>query len=203
MQEKGFTILELLVAVSIFSVLSVMAALLFVNIFTGSNQQFSALSNVDQARLVTNQFTNEIRNATTGVEGSAPLNTASTNQIIFFSKSSLGGATVNRVRYYLVGTTLYKGVTVPSGNPPNYNLAQESNIIVQRDISNGVTPIFTYYDGSYAGSGSALVQPVNINSVKFVKMNLMVLTRVKENVNTVFSISAGATIRNLKNNLGN
>ncbi len=199
----GFTILELLVAVSIFSGLMIMAALLFTNVFTGSNQQVFALSNVDQARLVTSQFTNEMRNATTGVEGSAPLNTASDNQIIFFSRAASPGATVNRIRYYLNGINLYKGVTLPSGNPPNYNLAQESNIIVQRDMTNGVTPIFTYYDGNYAGAGNALAQPVNINSIKFVKINLIVLTRVKENINTTFSINAGATVRNLKNNLGN
>ncbi|KKP43313.1 MAG: hypothetical protein UR31_C0008G0005 [Parcubacteria group bacterium GW2011_GWA2_33_14] len=151
-KSSGFTILELLVAVSIFGVLIIMAALLFTNIFTGSNQQFSALNNVDQARLVTSRFTNEIRNATTGVEGSYSLNTASDNQIIFYSRSTSPGATINRIRYYLEDNNLYKGVTLPSGNPPDYNLALESNIIVQKDIANGATPIFTYYDGNYNGS---------------------------------------------------
>ena len=202
-KSSGFTILELLVAVSIFGVLIIMAALLFTNIFTGSNQQFSALNNVDQARLVTSRFTNEIRNATTGVEGSYSLNTASDNQIIFYSRSTSPGATINRIRYYLEDNNLYKGVTLPSGNPPDYNLALESNIIVQKDIANGATPIFTYYDGNYNGILPALSQPVNINSIKFVAINLMVLTQIKENTDSIFSISAGATIRSLKNNLGN
>ncbi len=198
--QRGFTILEMLVAVSIFGFLTIGIATMFLDVFIGSKQQFLAVSNVDQARLVTSQFLNELRNATTGVDGSFSLGQADDTQIIFYSKS-LNSATVNRFRYYLAETTLYKGTIIPTGNPLVYNVASESVKIVQNDVKN--TPIFFYYNDTYTEGQSALPQPVNLNNVKFVKINITVLTQVKNNSNTTFSISRGVAIRNLKTNLGN
>ena len=175
----------------------------FINVLTGSNQEILALNNTDQAKFVASYFTNEIRNASVGIDGSFQITTANENQIIFYSKSALPGSTVNRINYYLTGNILYKGVTVPSGNPQTYNLANEYKVIVQRDVVNAGVPIFTYYDGNHDGTTNPLSQPVNVNAIKFVAMNLKVLKQTKAQATDTFSVSAGATIRNLKNNLGN
>lgn len=202
-KQKGSTLMELVIVLSIFAFLVLVTATTLINVFSGSNQGVSALSNVDQARLVSSQFTNEIRNAIVGVDGSYQLNTAGDNQIIFYSKAPFDGATINRVNYYLSSNILYKGITVPSGTPQIYNLANEYKIIVQRDVVNQGTPIFSYYDGNYDGTTNPLTQPINVNSVKFIKINLMVLNQTQAQSTSKFSISTGATIRNLKNNLGN
>ena len=70
-------------------------------------------------------------------------------------------------------------------------------------MSMGGNPLFSYYDGNYNGSGSPLSQPVNINVIRFVKINLTVLKDVTPNSTNTFTVTAGASIRNLKTNLGN
>ena len=197
----GFTLVELVIVIAIFSVLIFVTTQIVQDVLVGSNQQFLALNNIDNARLVTSQFVNEMRNAQIGVDGSYQLNTALSNQIIFYSKAANFGSTVNRINYYLSGTNLWKGVTVPSGSPQSYNIANEVKRIVQTNVVN-LSPVFAYYDGNYNGSTNPFTQPINVNTVKFVQMNLTVLNQVKAGSQTSFSISAGATIRNLKNNLG-
>jgi len=202
LREKGFTLLELIVAISVFSVLILTVSFMVVKVFNGSKSQFLAISNVEQARLVTSQFVNEIRNATTGVDGSYSLGQADDSQIIFYSKT-IGSSTINRVRYYLNGTDLYKGIIVPTGSPQVYNVAFEVKKIVQSNVVNGGVPIFNYYDGNFNGASSPISQPANVNLVKFIKINLIVLTKINEQSGNTFTVSTGATIRNLKTNLGN
>ncbi len=98
---------------------------------------------------------------------------------------------------------LYKGVIDPSGTPLSYNTANEVTTKLISDMSIGANPLFYYYDGNYNGSGSSIAQPVNINQVKFVKINLSILKQSVQNSTSTFTVSGGAAIRNLKNNLGN
>jgi prepilin-type N-terminal cleavage/methylation domain-containing protein len=202
MKNKGFTIIELMVVIAVASILMILVSNVLVSVLFGSNQQFLAMTNVDQAVSVSTKFTNDLRNATNGVDGSSPLYIADANQIIFYSNSG-GAINSNRIRYYLSGTTLYRGVIVPTGSPLTYNLASEVVRSVQTDVVNGVNPIFTYFDGDYSGLESPLAQPVNINNTKYIKMNLVILKKAQENSTDTFSVSAGGVIRNLKTNLGN
>lgn len=201
-KESGFTLIETMVAIFIFTILALGVSSLFTNIFTNSNGRFAAISDIDQAQMVATNFTNEIRIASTGNAGDYPINQASDTQIIFYSSYKQSTGIVARIRYYLSGKTLYKGVVIPSGSPLSYNLSQEKIQDVQNDVSNGGKPIFYYYDGNYNGSSTPLVQPVNVNQVKYVIMNMNILKQPNTST-TTFNISAGASIRNLKTNLGN
>lgn len=199
----GFTLIEVLVTISIFVVLIFGFSKMLNDIFINSNQQLLSMSNIDQARAVSSMFTNKIRNAITGSDGFYPLNQAGDYQIIFYSNFRATNGTVNRIRYFVSNNTLYKGVVVPSGSPLTYNLSSESVKPVQEGLSNGESPIFYYYDSNYDGNTDALVQPINLNQVRFVKINLIVLNQITASDTSTFSTVAGATIRSVKNNLGN
>src|SRR3989344_2105963 len=149
--KKGFTIVESIVVIAIISFILLLTIVVVQNVLFGSNQQFLAVDNVDNAKSVTSRFVNEIRNAQVGVDGSFQINAAGDYQLIFYSKSS--SDTVNRINYYISDAILYKGVTVPSGSPQVYNLASEVKSIVQRDVANQSqnTPLFTYHNGDYSG----------------------------------------------------
>lgn len=202
-QSKGFTLVETLATIFIFSIIMIGVTLLLRDIFKSSKQQPLALDVVDQARIAISSFTNELRNATAGSDGSYPINQAGDSQIIFYSTygDTIGG--INKIRYYVSGTTLYKGMTAPSGNPLTYNPTSETSTVVVNDLSNESTPIFYYYNGDYAGTSTPLAQPININDVKFVAINLILPNQDSRESTTTFTITAGAAIRNLKNNLGN
>jgi uncharacterized protein with FMN-binding domain len=178
-------------------------SLLLKNIFVNIRQQYAVSDSTDQAIRVANGFVKEIRNATYGVNGAFPINQATDTQIIFFSTAIKNDGTISRIRYYISNNTLYKGVTDPSGIPSNYNLANEIVTTQITKTSLGANPLFYYYDGNYNGSGNALSSPVNLNVIKFIKINLMVLKQLTATSTTTFNVSAGASIRNLKTNLGN
>jgi len=200
-KNKGFTIIELIIAISIFASLFIIGSTMLIDVLFGSKQQFLAMTNVDQSVLVASKFTNDIRNATNGSDGSFPLYLVEDNQIIFFSNSSSSNPI--RIRYYLSDNKLYKGVIAPTGSPLSYNLTQEVIVMVQSDVVNTTQPVFTYFDGNYSGSEDPLVQPVSINEVKYIKMNLIILKQNKAQSQDTFSVTAGGVIRNLKDNLAN
>ena len=177
--------------------------LILKNILVNSKQQALGIGNVDQARRIASIFVNEIRNSAYGVNGAYPINETSDAQIVFFSTAPKGDGTVSRFRYYTSGGILYKGVTNPSGNPLSYNTGTETITTLLSTLSLGSNPLFYYYDGNYNGNTSALTQPVNINQVKFVKINMIVLKQDVRNSTATNTITAGASIRNLKTNLGN
>jgi prepilin-type N-terminal cleavage/methylation domain-containing protein len=202
-KNRGFTLTETIVVIFIFTLLAIGVTTLFTNIFVNSRERLSSIDNIDQASLVATKFTNQIRVASVGNDGSYPINQAGDTQIIFYSNYGQATGTIARVRYYLNKNTLYKGVVIPTGTPLSYNLGAESITTVQKDIINFGTPIFYYYNGDYTGSSTPLTQPISINQVKYVQINLDILKKDTKTATTTFTISAGASIRNLKINLGN
>lgn len=201
--SKGFTIIELIISICLFSILIFVVVSMLLNVFSNPERSLSALENIDIARVVASDFANEVRNASVANDGSYPLNQATENQIIFYSNYESSGPTVmNRIRYYVENNNLYKGVVIPSGSPLTYNLLSEEVSTLLTGLENGLDPAFYYYDGDYNGSGSELSEPISLTSVKFVKINL-VTPRISDEQGSTFLVNAGAAIRNLKDNLGN
>lgn len=200
--NRGFTLIETVVTIFIFGVLMMGITLLLRNILVTSQTRNAGLGNVEQARRVASTFVNELRNSAYGVNGAYPINQAGDTQIIFFSTAPKNDGTVSRVRYYISGNTLYKGIINPSGSPLGYSGSETSTTLLS-NLSLGANPLFYYYDGNYNGTTSPLAQQVNINQVKFVKINLIVLKQDVLKGTATTTVSAGANVRNLKTNLGN
>jgi prepilin-type N-terminal cleavage/methylation domain-containing protein len=201
---RGFTLIEMLITIVVYGLIMLASTSLFRLIYVDNSTNPLALNAVDQAENVATTFTNEVRDAATGNDGSYPLNQASSTQIIFFSPyDSLSSTTVYRIRYYVASSTLYKGVIIPSGSPATYNTNTETIKAVLSGLSLGTTSLFSYYTGTYGGTTTPLAQPVNINQVTYVSINLIALLQEVQNATNTFSVTTGATIRNLKTNLGN
>lgn len=196
----GFTLLEIIISISIFSVLTFAATSLLISIIQNPKLQLAQMDNIDQARFVSSRFANEIRAA---AYGSYPLIEAGDSEIIFYSPIGASAGNINRIRYYISDNTLYKGIIAPAGGI--YNPEAEVITSVLTGISNEGAPLFYYYDGDYDGIASvdALSQPVNITEVRFVKINLIVQYQTTTQDVGTFSLSAGGAIRILKNNLSN
>ena len=195
------TLIELLVALAISTMLFVAMSDLIRLTLQMTAQQPLALQAVDQARSAAADFTDELRDATYGSDGSYPLLEASSTEIIFFSpyRSSVG---VERFRYFVASSTLYRGVTPPSGSPSQYVSGNEKiTALVALATS---TTLFTYYTGVYAGATTTppLSQPVSISNVTYAQISLTVLAKGMRNATTTFTLTSGATIRNVKTNLG-
>lgn len=199
--EGGFTLVELLVGLFAFVVLSLGVISLISGLLTSSNKQASLLSDSDQARKAVFTLVNELRNAQTANTGAFALDTAGDQQIIFYSNVD-GGADIERVRYFLQNGKVVKGIVKYSGG--TYPLGSEQTFNVQSNIANGGSPLFYYYDGSYRGSSTqaSLIQPVNVTAVKYVKARLDIFNKAGVANTNYYSVIIGGSVRNLKTNLG-
>lgn len=203
LKNRGYTLMEMMVVIAIAMILLLGVNTLFRSVIVTPRQQFLQADNIDQARKVLASFTNEMRNAAVGNDGSYQLNTASDSQIVFYSNFGASGTKVNRIRYYLSGTTLYKGVVIPTGSPLSYNIGTEVVTPVQANLANGATPVFYYYNDSYDGTTASLAQPVNLTQVKFVKINLIIKQESTASDTSTYVVDGGVAVRSLKTNLGN
>jgi prepilin-type N-terminal cleavage/methylation domain-containing protein len=198
----GFTLIEVIVTIAIFTIISMGVIALISELFSNSQRQSSLLVGSDQARKIGFWLVTELRNACMGVDGSYSVGTASDQAITFYSDNDNDGS-VEKIRYYIQNQKLFKGTTEPQGSV--YNPAQEKNVAVLDDLANGNLgqPIFYYFDGTHDGTtDNHLTQPINVTQVKFVKVNLIVYKKGGFVNTSTYTVTAGAAIRNLKTNLG-
>lgn len=202
--NRGFTLIEVTVSVAIFSLLAFGVIAIVGRLITHSNQYGTLLSTTDQSRKLSSQMMGELRNAVTSATGAYSLDTAGDQQLIFYSDVGNDGV-IDRVRYFIQGANLMRGVVKPSGSPVNYNLAGEKTAVVQNNLANGAVPLFYYYADTYNGTNNNyLIQPVNVTQVKFIKLNLQAYNSAsRKGTSNTYTVTAGGAIRNLKTNLGN
>lgn len=200
--ECGFTLIEVLIAIFIFSLISVGIVMTVSNLFSAATKQGGLLADQDQARKLIFQVTNELRNAAAGANGAYQLESAGNQQLIFFTNTNQSSVITERVRYYLQNGKVYKGITKYSGGA--YNTSTERTILMQNNIASSTAPLFYYYGGNYTGSStqSALSQPVSVADVKYIRMSIQILNKAGVKNQNYYSVNGGAAIRSVKNNLG-
>lgn len=201
MKEQGFTLVELIVAISIFAIIGVGTISLIAAVFTDSQRQGRSLANADQSRKLANQIMQELRNATSGSNGAYAIATANAQELSFYTNAD-GGTDIEKVRYYVQNGALLRGVVKQSGTPPVYTGAETSRV-VQNDVANGSNAIFLYYNDAFDDNTDVpLTQPVNIAHVTYIRITLDVLKRTTNNQTSKFTVNAGAALRTVKTNLG-
>ncbi len=134
-----------------------------------------------------------IREAAFSSQGAFPIVTVSPHDFVFYADID-NDPLIERVHYYLTGTTLMRGVLNPTGDPPDYIGAEVNEVVADyvRNIAVG-TSTFRYYDALGAEIASSTTA---YTAVRFVKVTLGV------NVNTAtlpnqLSLYSTAALRNL------
>jgi prepilin-type N-terminal cleavage/methylation domain-containing protein len=169
--NKGFTLIEVIISIGILSgiilVLSIFSFDIFdFGIFLGEN-----VIAQQEIQLTMRNMVAEMRGMSQSVNGAYPVESASQNAIVFFSDRD-GDGLAERIRYYLDGSTLNRGVIKPTGNPLTYSVEESITEAVHNIYSAG--NIFSYYDLNYSGTQAELSFPVNIPAIRLVKINLTV-----------------------------
>ncbi len=198
-RNRGFNIIELVISIAVLTIMLGVIGLFARNTFYYNSIFSGGLTAYDDARHILRPMSSEIRSASPSALGSYPIETADNNAFTFFTDIDDDGLK-ERVRYFVDGTTLKKGVISPTGNPIQYVTANEKITELVHNLRNGVIPIFTYYDSNYNGVTPALVQPVLITSIRLVKITMIV--DVDPNRSPVpVTITTQMSLRNLKDNL--
>lgn len=171
LNDKGFTLIEAIAAVGIFALLVGSLVAIFLFSWKAKTIIWEQLETQNEGRKIIQDFVNEIRTAAASSVGAYPIDTAQSQQIIFYSDTDKDTYR-ERIRYFMSSTTLKKGIIKPTGSPPVYNPASEVITDVVHDISNGTSSIFYYFDGDYTGTEVPMTYPINIPNVRMVEISL-------------------------------
>ena len=192
--QPGFTVVELLIAISLAGILSVAAY----GFFSSSISQYVKLSQ-DSQNL--SDLAAQSQRIAKVLRGLTDITTALDNEIKVYAYFSPVDQYVSEVRYYknAGGTILYADVTPLTANPPIGTLItanKKTYTIIDPFKTISGTNLFTYLDSG----GTTLPTPIaDQHTIKGVKINLSVPTidPVANQVTTSLQVS----LRNRKTNL--
>ncbi len=192
--KKGFTLIETVITIFIFTLGLGGVAALVVNLYKSYNYAFQQSLAISEARRGLEAMVKEIREAKPGDNGAYIIEKADDYEFIFYGDIDRDLAT-ERVRYFIEGTTFKKGVIEPQGTPKRYPLSSEKISVLTSYVRN-MPPIFRYFDGS----GNELPAPSRLKDTKLMKVYLVVNINPNQPPND-FTLESSTQLRNLKTNL--
>ncbi len=190
--QRGFTLLETIIVLGIFSMLIIVLMNLFINGVKLFPFVFKQNESVNSAEYGVHMMVREIRNASMGDNGNYTLEMANDNVLIFYSDVDLDGK-VERIRYFIENEEFKKGVIKPTGAPAQYLTENETVSTIAKNIKNNATPVFYYYDGN----NNVLPTEAILTQTKMIKVRLELGMEGREN----YILESYTQIRNLKINL--
>jgi len=196
--DFGFTLVEVILAVAIFSIISLAAFTLIINYNRTSDLLASQLALQSEGRNSLSQAVNDLRRINRGSNGAFAIDSADADSFIFYSNID-SDPYFEKVEYFISGYELRKSVTKPSGNPLIYDPLDKTTTVLSTKIANNSAPLFSYYDDTYAGTGDSLALPVDVTAIRFVKINLVLDDRPSAPL-APLTMEAKVSLRNLKDN---
>ena len=198
--KKGFTLVEVLISVIIITLLTVVITTFQKDIFSLNYILQNSLNAQLDARHLTKVMVSELRKANQSAMGAYPIELASSTAITFYSDINNDNI-VDKVRYYFSGTSIKKGVIVPTGSPLTYNINNETTTtLINFAVSSSTLPFFQYFPSSYTGTSSPLVQPVDVSLVRLVRINIIIDSNPTSSPAPLI-VTSSVSLRNLKDNL--
>lgn len=191
--SRAFTLLETVVVIAVTMIVMLALGWIIQFFYKSDAYLLEQTQAVESARRSVESIVQNLREASYAADGSYPIGAALPATITFYA-DIMGSSDIERVRYYLDGTTLYRGVTVAASNPPTYQGEPETVTLVVDNVQYDVsTPLFTYYDSTGVNLGATP------NLVKITSVRVAVFTDVNPNrTPTIYALSSGATLRNLE-----
>jgi type II secretory pathway pseudopilin PulG len=193
--QLGITLVELLVALSVFVVASIIIWSFINNSYRLQNFTFEQSSAITEARRGIETMVKELREALPGDNGSYPIELANPQELIFYADFDRDNA-IEKVHYWLDGNDFKKGVIEASGNPLTYNPANEEIKTISRYVRNGTSTIFTYRNSEY----TELTTPADPNDITLVNA-FLTINVYEERAPFSYELESDVTLRNLKENL--
>lgn len=197
---RGFTLIEVITTIAIFVVIMIAVSAFQYNVLNYNRIGTVALTNAQEVESLLKTMAKEIRSMELGSDGSYAISAAATTSLTFFADVDSDG-NKEKVRYYIATTTIYRGVIKPTGSPATYAPSNETTKILVTGIRNSSSaPIFDYFDSMYAGTSTPMTYPLNLTSIRLVKVTLTIDTDPnKAPVLRTYTTQVG--LRNLKDNL--
>lgn len=190
---RGFTLVEMIVVLGIFTVTMLTITSTIYYFYRSNAYSVEQSSAIISGRRGIEYLVRDLREATYAEDGAYPIVSIDDYEISFYADVD-GTSDVEKVRYFIDGDLLKKGVIKASGNPLAYTGSETTTTVSQyvRSIVKGV-PMFTYKDKD----GVAVTNFSNIQDVRFVSASII----VNVNPNRLpeeFVLKGSAALRNLR-----
>jgi len=197
--KSGFSVIEVLVGMFILTLIGLAVYSFQKDVFSLNRIISSGLAAQDEARRALKSMSAEIRTASPSSLGAYAIMQTEISSFTFYSDID-SDSFKERVRYFVEGATLKKGVIKPSGIPLTYNPINEIISELVHDIANAATLTFSYYGTDYDGTTQPLVEPINIFAVRLIKITI-VIDKDSQEPPGPMTLTTQVSIRNLKDNL--
>ncbi|MDP1884742.1 MAG: prepilin-type N-terminal cleavage/methylation domain-containing protein [Candidatus Moranbacteria bacterium] len=189
-EYSGMTIIEMMVAISIFTI----AILGFTMLFMRSWKMNSYTIEMGQSSYAVSQGVNNmvsyLRKVRQADDGSYPIKSAAENDLVVFSDYDKDGVT-ERLHFYLQGGQIIMGITKPTtGIPKTYESSdQQIKVLAERIVNTADEPIFYYYNKDYPGdtANNPVAMPVDVSTIRLVRIFLKINidpNRAPDNIET-------------------
>jgi Tfp pilus assembly protein PilV len=191
--QKGMTLVETMVWVSVTSMI-MLAITQSVSYFYRTNtyavEQSAAVSSGQRG---VGEMVRVFREAAYASDGAYPVISLATSSFAFYADID-SDPFIERVRYFLDGNSLKRGVIDPFGDPPVYTSAEIVSTISDnvRNLEKAVL-LFDYYDRN----GVLMTDLTRIGEVRFVRTTVIVNVNPYRLPNQ-FTLQSSAALRNLK-----
>lgn len=195
----GFTAIEAVVGMFILTLIGIALYTFLHDTFSLNAILADSFTVQGEARGALKRMSAEVRSLSPSSTGAYPIADATASSFAFYSDIQ-GDFRKERVRYFLEGTTLKRGAIEPSGDPLAYNPANEAVSDIAHDVANGTAPLFEYFDAAYDGVSPPLAAPVDVPSVRLLKITIVV-DHDPSRPPASFAFTTQVSMRNLKDNL--
>ncbi len=190
--EAGISLIETVVWVSMFTAAMFAITSTVLAFYRTSNFAIQEASAITSAQRGLDSIVRAIREASYASNGAYPIVAIATSSLVFYAEVD-GDAGVERVRYYLSGTNLMRGVVEPAGDPVLYTGAEVASVVSDsvRNNNENLT-LFTYFDNDGALVGTTTL----FGDVRFITVNISVDIDPNRTPTTT-KLRSSAALRNL------
>ncbi len=190
--ERGITLLEVFVWVSVFTVVLGAIVVSIIYFYRVNSYTLGQATAVFSGQRGLDEMMGVIREAAYASDGAYPIISMADDQFSFYADID-ADPQIEKLRYFMQGTTLVEGVTQASGDPPAYTGAEATSTVAQyiRNVEQA-TSTFKYYDKD----GALMSDLSKIGDVRFVTVNLIVDVDT-EKLPDELTLRSSAGMRNL------
>ncbi|MDO8553117.1 MAG: type II secretion system protein [bacterium] len=190
----GMTLIETVVGIAVLIIvfLALTSSLLY--FYRTNRYAIEQSSAVTSAQRGIDKAIRTIREASYSSEGAFPIVSISANDFVFYADVD-SDPLIEKIHYYISGTSLMQGAVDATGDPPAYTGAEVASMISDyvHNIDQGI-PMFHYFDAN----GTAITDYQNQwANVRFVKASIVVNVDPNKLPNQM-TLSSSAALRNLK-----
>lgn len=191
--SKGYTLVEMLVVVAIIGIIFPAMMQLIVTLYRSHSDTFARSAALTEVTTASKEIVRDIRSAMQSEAGALPIVTTGTDALTIYADTDLDGR-IERVRYYVSGRDLMKGVIEPTA-VPDYPTGSETVTELAAGIVNAEVgvPVFRYFDAE----SNEIAAGTDLLSIRRITVELAAESALGRQSRDV-RVRSSASIRNLK-----